>query len=75
MSSKSAPRVEINMELCKGCGLCVAACPKKILAASGKLNKHGYNYTVCKDKGCIGCGICFYSCPEPAAVTVHKKGK
>ena len=34
----------INEELCKGCGLCVRACPKKLLQLSKtKLNAKGYH--------------------------------
>ena len=68
------PKVEIRNNECKGCYLCVAACPKKVLEASGCFNTQGYNYVKYKGEGCIGCAICFYSCPEPGAITVHKKG-
>ena len=67
------PKVEIRINECKGCYLCVEACPKKVLAPSGKLNIKGYDYVQYKGEGCIGCGMCFYACPEPGAITVYKK--
>ena len=37
-------KVTFNTDLCKGCGLCVEACPKHILAiAKDKINKKGYS--------------------------------
>ena len=37
------PKVTFNTDMCKGCGLCVGACPKKCLdIASDKLNAKGY---------------------------------
>ena len=40
-------KVSFNKDLCKGCGLCVTACPKKIVHLSDELNKvlseHGEN--------------------------------
>ncbi len=66
------PCPEINPDHCKGCGLCVAACPKKVLVISDKkLNSKGYHYCEYVGDGCIGCGNCFYNCPEPAAITVY----
>ena len=36
-------KVTFNTDLCKGCGLCVDACPKKILAISKTIiNKNGH---------------------------------
>jgi len=67
------PCPEINSDECKGCGLCVAACPKKVLVISEKLNSKGYHYCAYVGEGCIGCGNCFYNCPEPGAVTVYLK--
>ena len=70
---KEYPCPEIRVDECKGCGLCVLSCPKKVLEVSDKLNTKGYHYTVYTGEGCIGCGICFYSCPEPGAMTVYLK--
>ena len=37
-------KVTFNTDLCKGCGLCVEACPKQILAiAKDKINKKGHH--------------------------------
>ena len=36
-------KVTFDKDLCKGCGLCVKACPKKIVALSDELNKRGYH--------------------------------
>ena len=35
-------RVVVLEERCKGCRLCVAACPCGILRPSGRFNRHGY---------------------------------
>ena len=34
--------VEMNSEECKGCGLCVEACPPKVLHLAEGLNRYGY---------------------------------
>lgn len=66
------PCSEVDQEECKGCGLCVAACPAHVLEISEKkLNSKGYHPSSYKGEGCLGCGNCFYSCPEPGAITVY----
>ena len=62
--------VQIAAHLCKGCALCVAACPPGVLAQSHFLNRHGYYAISYAGSGCTGCGVCFYVCPEPGAITV-----
>ena len=38
------PKVTFDTDLCKGCGLCVSACPKQILVlAKDKINKKGHS--------------------------------
>jgi NAD-dependent dihydropyrimidine dehydrogenase PreA subunit len=64
--------VEMNSEECKGCGLCVDACPPKALRLSERLNHYGYHYAEYLGSGCTGCGICFFACPEPGGITVLK---
>ncbi|MDR1800786.1 MAG: 4Fe-4S binding protein [Lachnospiraceae bacterium] len=62
--------VTIDELLCKGCGLCVAACPKKIMILNReKLNPKGYNPSmVSEPEICIGCAMCATMCPESAIV-------
>lgn len=64
--------VEISEEECKGCGLCVTACPPVVMRLSERLNGHGYHPAAYLGSGCTGCGICFFACPEPGAITVYR---
>jgi NAD-dependent dihydropyrimidine dehydrogenase PreA subunit len=67
--------VAIAQERCKGCGICVAACPVEVLRLTEGFNAHGYHPAEYSGSGCTGCGICFYACPEPGAVTVYTRVK
>lgn len=67
--------VIISEHLCKGCGLCIDACPAGVLAQSDALNRQGYCAAVYSGTGCTGCSICFYVCPEPGAITVRTRKK
>ena len=59
-------KVTINHNLCKGCGLCVNACPKKILSIDKTvINAKGYYPAHCTDdSACIGCASCARMCPD-----------
>jgi NAD-dependent dihydropyrimidine dehydrogenase PreA subunit len=65
--------IEINVEECKGCGLCIEACPPKALRPGGRMNRYGYHPAEYAGSGCTGCGICFFVCPEPGAITVLRR--
>ncbi len=69
------PYPTIFEDECKGCGRCIAACPKSVLQSSGNLNKRGYVYAKYSGEGCSGCFICFYNCPEPYAIEVYRPDK
>jgi 2-oxoglutarate ferredoxin oxidoreductase subunit delta len=57
----------ISSEKCKGCGLCIGACPKSILELSDDFNKQGVQYPVCIDEDkCIACKFCAIICPDMA---------
>ncbi len=70
--SGALPRPEIEEDCCKGCGRCVAACPRHCLEMKDGMNRLGIRPAAYGGSGCIGCGICFYNCPEPYAIRVLK---
>ena len=58
-------RVMIRQERCKGCELCIHACPQNVLAISEKINEKGYFYSEVADQPrCIGCRLCAITCPD-----------
>ncbi|MBU0934852.1 MAG: 4Fe-4S binding protein [Spirochaetes bacterium] len=58
----------IRERWCKGCNICVAFCPKQVLALkNGKV-------TVVQPNLCIGCRLCELRCPD-FAIEVHERGK
>ncbi|UCE24925.1 MAG: 4Fe-4S binding protein [Candidatus Zixiibacteriota bacterium] len=67
------PGVTIDKNHCKGCEMCVKACPQKILAMSKQIGLKGYFYAEVVDSSrCIGCMICAITCPDVAIeVGVH----
>ena len=57
----------IQVDSCKGCGLCIDVCPKKVLAISQEVNSKGYFpvYQV-RPEDCIHCTTCCIMCPDAA---------
>jgi 2-oxoglutarate ferredoxin oxidoreductase subunit delta len=69
------PRIKIDIEKCKGCMLCMEACPQKMLKVSDKVNKKGLRYIVIDDPGkCTGCGLCYMMCPD-CSIEIVEEGK
>jgi 2-oxoglutarate ferredoxin oxidoreductase subunit delta len=67
------PKVSFDEDLCKGCGLCVGACPKKIVAITKeKMNAKGFHPArLTNADECIACGFCAVMCPD-VAIRVEK---
>ena len=66
-------KLTFKTELCKGCGLCVEVCPKKILQISkDKINKKGHSpVEIIDQEQCIGCAFCATMCPD-CIITVER---
>ncbi|MCM8770887.1 MAG: ferredoxin family protein [Candidatus Omnitrophica bacterium] len=66
------PKITIQKERCKACGLCVEFCPQKLIRLGEELNKKGFYSAVFQDNGtCRGCGFCALVCPD-ACIEVYK---
>ncbi len=64
--------IEVNELHCKGCGLCVSACPQEVMSLdTSRLTPKGYNPVHLHAEGCTGCAICSVVCPD-AALTVTR---
>jgi 2-oxoglutarate ferredoxin oxidoreductase subunit delta len=55
--------VTIDVDRCKGCELCIPACPPNVLSMSKTLNAMGYRYPELVP-GCTGCTACQKVCPD-----------
>lgn len=70
---RTRARIRIDAERCKGCGLCVAACPKDDIRLAAETNRRGIH--VAQSGGgerCTACGACYVVCPD-VAITVCKE--
>ncbi len=64
--------IEVDMEKCKGCGLCVVACPTHVIQLAKNVNGKGYNYAhMDKPEECIGCTNCSLVCPD-SVISVYR---
>ena len=59
-------KLTFDTNRCKGCGLCVEACPKGLLAiARDKINQKGHHPAEITDQEkCTGCAFCAMMCPD-----------
>ena len=66
-------KVIFDYERCKGCGLCIEVCPKKIVIIDKeRLNNKGFHpANVLEMDKCIGCAFCATICPD-CVVEVEK---
>lgn len=64
----------IDAKLCKGCGLCVAMCPKNVLELSDNVSAKGYFPVYqARPDDCIYCAICCTMCPDVAIIIEKNK--
>ena len=65
-------KIAVNADYCKGCLICVAYCPKKVLRPSKSINSKGYTLPEAVEvEKCTECGMCETVCPD-FAIAVKK---
>ena len=63
--------IVVNIERCKGCEVCIAACPFSVIAMSEEVNSKGYHFAMKVNDDCTGCINCALVCPD-GAITVYR---
>lgn len=61
----------VNVERCKGCEVCIAACPSSTIAMSKEVNGKGYHFAMKVNNDCTGCMNCAIVCPD-GVITVFR---
>ena len=73
--SKSKGKIVIDADRCKGCGLCIDACPQKNIHLSEEEDLRGIRIACHNDSDeCNACKFCYEVCPD-VAITVYKRQK
>jgi len=69
--AKVKGEIVVDIERCKGCQICIAACKENVIGMSKKLNSKGYHFAQSVHEECTGCINCALVCPD-GAITVYR---
>ncbi len=65
--------IVVDKERCKGCGVCVSACPCDVLSLAAEVNAKGYTFAMMSNPdSCTGCASCGIICPD-SCITVYRQ--
>ncbi len=65
--------IVVDINGCKGCELCIPACPTEVIFLSDDVNDKGYHYAyMANPDACTGCSNCAIICPD-GVITVYRK--
>jgi len=65
--------IVVDIEKCKGCGVCITACPSEVIQLADDVNGKGYHYAyMANPDACTGCTSCALVCPD-SVITVYRK--
>jgi len=64
--------IVVDVEKCKGCELCVVACPSDVIKLERKVNGKGFHFAYMENaEACTGCVNCALVCPD-SVITVYR---
>ncbi|NJO90872.1 MAG: 4Fe-4S binding protein [Chloroflexia bacterium] len=64
--------IVVDVEKCKGCELCVVACPTNVIRLASDVNGKGYHFAYMETpEACTGCTNCALVCPD-SVITVYR---
>ena len=62
----------VDIEKCKGCEVCISACPTEVIAMHKDVNGKGFHYSyMANPEACTGCTNCAIVCPD-GVITVYR---
>ncbi len=65
--------IVVDKERCKGCEVCIDACPSHVISMAHEVNGKGYHFAYMeKPDECTGCVNCAIVCPD-GVITVYRK--
>ncbi|MFN8206285.1 MAG: 4Fe-4S binding protein [Bacteroidales bacterium] len=64
--------IVVDTEHCKGCELCIGACPTDVIRMEREVNSKGYHFAYMENPdACTGCTNCAVVCPD-GVITVYR---
>ena len=70
--AKMKGAIVVDSERCKGCEVCVAACPTDVIRMAAEVNGKGYHFAYMEyPENCTGCTNCAVVCPD-GAISVYR---
>jgi 2-oxoglutarate ferredoxin oxidoreductase subunit delta len=67
--------IVVDTERCKGCEVCIGACPTNVIELAQDVNGKGYHFAyMAQPEACTGCSNCAVVCPD-GVITVYRMKK